>query len=126
MDFKKYYNIPATPEEVYLALTIPLSIQLWTGQNAEMIAEPNTEFSLFDGAIVGKNISFEENKSIVQEWYFGEQENPSIVTIKLHEKGKDTSVEVRQTNIPEEDYNDIIEGWNEEYMGNLIEFFQGE
>lgn len=126
MDFKKYYTIPASPEEVYLALTNPLSIQLWTGQAAEMSTTPNSEFALFDDAIVGKNLEFVENKQIIQEWYFGEQESPSIVTIKLHEKGKDTSVEVRQTNIPDADYTDLVSGWDEEYMGNLLEFFQGE
>ncbi len=61
-DFKKYYSIPATPEYVYLALTNELTLQLWTGDKAEMTAVPGSEFSLWDGAIVGKNLEFEENK----------------------------------------------------------------
>ena len=59
-DFKKYYTIPAPPEEVYLALTNPLSVKLFTGAEAEMSTEPGSEFSLFDGDITGKNIEFEE------------------------------------------------------------------
>ncbi|MES2427845.1 MAG: ATPase, partial [Bacteroidota bacterium] len=35
-DFKKYYIIPAAPDEVYMALTNPLTIELWTGDLAEM------------------------------------------------------------------------------------------
>ena len=82
-NFKKYYLIPAAPELVYLALTNPLTIQLWSGEEAVMGTEPNTEFSLWEGNIVGMNLEFETNKKIVQEWYFGDQEEKSIVTIKL-------------------------------------------
>jgi uncharacterized protein YndB with AHSA1/START domain len=44
-DFKKYYHISASPEEVYVALTNPLTIELWTGETALMSAEPGSEFS---------------------------------------------------------------------------------
>src|SRR5690349_7937778 len=83
-EFKKYFVIPAPPEDVYLALTNPNTIHLWSGEVAEMSTEPDSEFSLWEGAISGRNIEFEENKKIVQQWYFGEQEEPSMVTIKLH------------------------------------------
>src|SRR5688572_11585101 len=116
-DFKKYYIIPAPPEDVYLALTNPLTIQLWSGEEAEMSVEPGSEFSMWEGSIVGKNIEFEQNKKIVQEWYFGEQAESSIVTIKLHPHAEGTSVELRHTNIPDEDYNDIVDGWNHMYFG---------
>ena len=52
-DFKKYYHLPAIPEEVYLALTNPAIIQLWSGEKAEMSTEPGSEFSLWDENIVG-------------------------------------------------------------------------
>ena len=122
-DFKKYYLIPATPEEVYLALTLPATIQLWTGEEAEMSTEPGSEFSLWEGSIAGKNIAFEENKKIVQLWYFGEQEEESIVTIKLHPHKQGTSAELSHTNIPDEAYQEMIEGWNDNYFGLLIKFY---
>ena len=126
-DFKKYYSIPAPPEEVYLALTLPATIQLWSGDLAEMSAEAGTEFSLWDGSIVGKNLEFETGKKIVQEWYFGDEsvENEkSIVTIKLHPDAQGTSVELKHVNIPDEDYKDIVDGWNEIYFGSLREFYE--
>lgn len=127
-DFKKYYNIPAPPEDVYLALTTEITLQLWTGDVAVFDPTPDTEFSLWDGSIVGKNISFEPGKKIVQQWYFGEEEtdSPSIVTLKLHEDKKGTSLEVRQTNIPDEAYEDIAEGWTNSYAASLIEFYEEE
>ncbi|HMJ71328.1 MAG TPA: SRPBCC domain-containing protein [Cyclobacteriaceae bacterium] len=122
-DFKKYYIIPATPEDVYLALTVETTIELWTGDKAVMSAEPGTEFSMWDESILGKNLEFETNKKIVQQWYFGDQEEPSIVTIKLHVHEQGTSMEVRHTNIPDDDYEDIVDGWTNSYVAGLIEFY---
>lgn len=122
-DFKKYYTIPALPEEVYLALTLPATIQLWTGEEAEMSTEPGSEFSLWEGSIVGKNIAFEDGKKIVQQWYFGDQEEASIVTIKLHPHKQGTSAELVHTNIPDEAYQEMVEGWNENYFGLLTRFY---
>lgn len=123
-DFKKYFFIPASPEEVYLALTTESTIRLWTGDTAEMTTEPGSEFSLWDGSISGKNLEFEPGKKLVQEWYFGDQEAPSIVTIKLHPDKNGTSAELRHTNIPDKEYDDMVEGWNDAYFGSLIEFYQ--
>jgi uncharacterized protein YndB with AHSA1/START domain len=125
-DFKKYFIIPAPPEDVYLALTVETTIELWTGDKASMQAVPGTEFSMWDESIVGKNLEFEPGKKIVQQWYFGEQEEPSIVTIKLHPHEDGTSMEVRHTNIPDEDYADIADGWTNSYAAGLIEFYEEE
>lgn len=122
-DYKKYYLVNATPEEIYMALTNPVTIQLWTGEPAEMSTEPGSEFSLWEGSISGKNLEFEPNKKIVQQWYFGEQEEPSIVTIKLHPDKHGTSLELRHTNIPDTDYDDIVNGWNDVYIGSIQDFF---
>jgi activator of HSP90 ATPase len=122
-NFKKYYIIPAQPEEVYLALTNPSTIHLWTGEPAEMSTEPGSEFSLFDGSIVGKNVEFETGKKIIQQWYFGDQKENSMVTIKLHPHSRGTSIELNHTNIPDEDYDDILEGWNDVYFRSLYEFY---
>lgn len=123
-DFKKYYILNATPEEVYAALTNPYTIQLWSGEPATMSDEPNSEFSLWQDSITGLNIEFEKDKKIVQQWYFGEQTEASIVTMKLFADKNKTSLELRHTNIPEEDYESIVAGWNEQYMGSLIDFYE--
>ncbi|MBV8255882.1 MAG: SRPBCC domain-containing protein [Chitinophaga sp.] len=124
-DFKKHFIVRATPEEVYAALTNPATIQLWSGEKAEMSTEPGSEFSLWEDSIVGRNLEFEEGKKIVQEWYFGEEEEtPSIVTILLHPDKKGTDVELRHTNIPDEAYEDITEGWVDQYFGAIIDFYK--
>jgi activator of HSP90 ATPase len=125
-DFKKYYSIPATPDEIYMALTNPITMELWTGEVAEMSTEPGSEFSMWEGSIAGKNLEFEPGKKIVQQWYFDGQSDNSIVTIKLHADKNGTSAELRHTNIPDADFDDMVDGWNNSYFGALIDFFEGE
>ena len=126
-DYKKYFIINAEPEVLYSALTNAATIQLWSGEPAIMSEETGSEFSLWEDSIVGKNLEFEKGKKIVQQWYFGENEEaPSIVTIKLHDHKQGTSVELRHTNIPDEAYDDIVEGWNQVYFASLDEFYTGD
>jgi uncharacterized protein YndB with AHSA1/START domain len=123
-ELKRYYDIPAPPEDIYHALTNPVTLQLWTGEPAVMEAVPGTEFSLWNGSISGRNLEFEPGRKLVQQWYFGDQAEASVVTIILHPKGKGTSVELIHTNIPDKEFNAISRGWNESYFGVLQEFYR--
>ncbi|GGH31293.1 ATPase [Sphingobacterium alkalisoli] len=125
-NFKQYFVIPASPTEIYLALTTEITIRLWTGDTVEIDPQVGGEFSLWDGAITGRFLELEPGKKIVQQWYFGEQEEPSIVTLKLHEHKKGTSLEVNHINIPEDAYDEIVEGWESEYVESLIDFYTEE
>ncbi len=123
-DFKTKIKIKAEAEDIYAALTNPFTIELWSGYPAVMTAEPGTEFSMWDGDIVGKNLEFDPNKKVVQQWYFGDHDEESIATIKIFAQKKDCVVELNHTNIPESDYDDICEGWTEYYLGAIKEFFE--
>ncbi|HKM92698.1 MAG TPA: SRPBCC domain-containing protein [Prolixibacteraceae bacterium] len=119
--FKKYYKLYAAPSDVYNALTNPIMLEIWTGEKAIFEAEPNTDFSLWDGAIIGKNIKFEMDKLVQQIWYFDEME--SKVTFKLHAEKKFTNVELTHENIPDEAYENMTEGWDFDFFGALEELF---
>ncbi len=121
--FKKTFRVNTEPSDVYAALTNPYTIELWSGYPAVMSAEPGNEFSLWDGDITGRNIEFVPDRKVVQEWYFGEQEEKSIVTIMIVPERGESVVTVEHTNIPDDDFNDIAEGWREYYMGAIISFF---
>ena len=123
-DLRKYFRIKGSAEEVYAALTNPFSITLWTGAEATMNEEVGSEFSLFDGDISGINLDFEKNHRIVQEWFFGDQEAKSIVTITLRPDRHFTKIELLHTNIPDEAYEEMEHGWNTHYFGSLKEFFE--
>lgn len=123
-ELRKYFRIKGPSEEIYAALINPFSISLWTGAEASMKEEEGSEFSLFDGDISGKNLEFVQNQKIVQEWYFGDQENKSIVTIILRPDRLYTKIELHHTNIPDEAFEDMEHGWNTFYFGSLKEFFE--
>jgi activator of HSP90 ATPase len=88
-----------------------------------MSTEPGSEFSLWEGDITGKNIEFIQDKKLVQEWYFGEQPEKSIVTITIFPDKDNSSVTVEHTNIPDEEFDSIAEGWRDYYIGAIISFF---
>ncbi len=125
-NIKKTYKIKAEPVFVYAALTNPVSIEFWTGEPAEMQTQPGTEFSLYDGNICGLNLEFIENQKIVQQWYFEGQDEPSIVTLTLLPENEQTVLEVLHTNIPDEAFENIVEGWDEFYIKPLKDFVEEE
>jgi activator of HSP90 ATPase len=122
-EFKKRYTLNATPQDVYNAMTNPLMIEIWTGEPVVMSTEPGSVFEIWDGAITGENMEFVQDKLIVQRWFFGEEED-SIVTIKLHPDRKGTLVELHQTNIPDNAFENMVEGWDQDYFGNLRQLYE--
>jgi activator of HSP90 ATPase len=121
--FKKSFKINAEPSDIYSAITNPYTIELWTGYPAIMPDTPGSEFSLWDGDITGKNLEFIKDKKVVQEWYFGDKPEKSIVTITIQADKGNSIVTVEHVNIPDEDFADIADGWREYYFGAIINFF---
>src|SRR5690606_37033924 len=118
--------VPAAPQDVYKALTTETTIRLCTGDLVQIDPREGGEFPIWDDAIQGRLVTLEPCNRIVQQRYFGDQEKPSLVTIKLHEHKKGTSFELHHSNIPDEAFDDIVEGWNNAYMASLIEFYEEE
>lgn len=121
-NIKRYYILNAEPKDVYNALTNKTMLDIWTGEDAEMEPVEGSVFSLWGGSISGVNLEFEKDRKIVQKWFFEEVED-SIVTMKLHPHNKGTSLELLHTNIPDEAYENISDGWDEDYFGALNELF---
>ena len=121
--FKKTFKINAEPSDIYSAITNPYTIELWSGYPAEMSTESGSEFSLWEGDITGKNIEFIPDRKIVQQWYFGEQQEKSIVTITIAPDRENSVVTVEHNNIPDEEYDGIAEGWREYYFEAIKNFF---
>jgi activator of HSP90 ATPase len=121
--FKKKFKINAEPSDIYSALTNPFTIELWSGYPAKMSEVPDSDFSLWEGDITGKNLEFIRDKKVVQEWYFGDQVEKSIVSITIDPDRENSLVTVEHTNIPDEEFNDIAEGWREYYIGAIVDFF---
>lgn len=125
-DYKSRIKIKAEAEDVYAAIVNPFTIELWTGSKAVMSEVPGSEFSLWDGDISGMNLEFDPLKKVVQQWYFGGQEEPSIVMFKIFQvKGK-VQLDLSHTNIPDGDFDDFAKGWEEHYLEPLKQFLELE
>lgn len=118
-NLRKTIHIKASMEEVFNALTNPLTIELWSGYPAEMESKPGTAFSMYDGDITGTLVSIDPPSMIEQQWDFGEQPEPSIVMIKLFADGKKTRIELEHNNIPDEAFDNISTGWKDYFLGAL-------
>jgi uncharacterized protein YndB with AHSA1/START domain len=121
---RQKHFIKATPEEVFFAITNPFTIELWSGYPARMEAREGTEFSIFEGDISGRNIKITENRQLIQEWYFGDRQEESIVSITLIPHQSGTNVSLEQTNVPDEAWEELQEGWRNFYWGAIKEFFK--
>jgi len=123
-DIRRTIHIKSSREEVFNAITNPLTIELWSGYPAIIEASVDTEFSLFDGDITGKILSVEKPSMIEQEWDFGDQTIASIVHLELSEEAGKTKIELLHTNVPDEAYDDISTGWKDSYLGALKSYLE--
>ena len=115
---KQAYKINASVEKVWEALVNPEIINKWGGGPAKM-SDKLEDFSLWGGDVYGKNIEVVPCKLLKQEWYGGKWAKPSIMSFKLSEKDGLTTVELFQTDIPDEEEKDIDMGWKDYYMEPL-------
>ena len=120
--FKETFSLNAGAEDVFSALTNPVTIELWSGYPAVMKAEAGALFSLWEGDIEGMILEIKENKKIVQEWFFGDQEERSIATIILVRDYGKTQLTIEHTNIPDDAFDNISTGWKDYIVGAIDRF----
>src|ERR1043165_9674217 len=105
------YDIVAPTERVWQALTNPEIIAKWSGSPAQMDGKSGSEFKLWNGDVYGQNIECIENQKLVQHWYGGKWDKPSILTITLTPRSVDTHLDLLHEEIPDQEASKIEEGW---------------
>ncbi|MBF8250205.1 MAG: Activator of Hsp90 ATPase 1 family protein [Candidatus Levybacteria bacterium] len=121
---KQTYLINSTLDEVWQALVNPKYINAWGGGPVKMNEKKGTKFELWGGDIHGKNIEVVPLKKLVQEWYGGKWEKPSVVTFTLTKDGNKTKLNLLQTDVPDNEVKDIDDGWKEYYLGPMKEYLE--
>lgn len=120
---KQTYEMKASPEEVFTALTDPTVIEKWSGAPATMDDQTGTEFSLWNGSIHGKNLKVVPNEKLVQDWYSEKWDKPSKATFILESSDEGTLVNLIHENVPDNELDDIDDGWKRYYLGPMKEMF---
>lgn len=118
------YHINASPKKVWQALVDPKIIHKWGGGEAKMDDKVGYRFSLWGSEIFGKNIEVDPEKKLVQEWYGGRWDKPSIVTFTLEKDSTGTVLELNHEEIPDNELDDVDEGWKKFYLGPLKDLLE--
>ena len=121
---RKMYKISSTIDRVWQALVDPKVINEWGGGPSKMDSEVGNEFELWNGDIYGKNIEVESKSKLVQEWFGGDWAKPSILTFTLKKDKEGVILELEQKEVPDEEFEDIDDGWDEYYLGPMKQMLE--
>ena len=123
-DLRKTIHIKVPREEVFNAITNPLTIELWSGYEARMEASQGSQFSMFDGDITGTIRTLDPPALLEQVWDFGDQDQDSVVRIELFDESGKTRVELSHTHIPDDAFENIETGWKHYYLEALKSYLE--
>ena len=119
-------KLQASPHDVYEALMDSKKNAAFTGAAAKISQKKGGKFSTFDDYATGENLELVPDKKIVQSWRAADwpKGHYSVATFELKPAGKGTQLDFTQTDIPEEVYDDIEQGWVEWYWEKLKTYFK--
>ncbi len=115
-------SIPASPKQVYEALTDPKQFsQLAGGAPTEISAESGGPFSCFGGMIEGRNIELVPDQRIVQAWRVRNWPPGlySIARFELEGEGDGTRLVFEHSGFPEGEREHLASGWHANYWEPL-------
>jgi activator of HSP90 ATPase len=116
VDFK------TTPQRIYAALLSSKDFAAFTGAAAEIDPKPGGAFSLFGGAVVGRNVELIPNQRIVQAWRVVADFPDGVYTMvkfELKPRNSETSVVLDQAGFAEGDFDHLSAGWHSHYWEPL-------
>lgn len=123
---KQTVTIPADSQKVYDAFMDDKVHSEFTGSKATGKPVVGAKFTAWDGYIFGKNLELEKGKKIVQEWQtidWPKGYGPSRFELTFKKVKNGTEITMIHSNIPQEQKEELAEGWNEFYWTSLKEYF---
>ncbi len=119
--------IKSTPHELYEVFMDSKKHSKLTESKAKVSREVGGSFSVYEGALSGKNVELIQDKKIVQTWR-GNGENwskgyYSTITLILEPVESGTLIKFTHIDIPEGAYESVKEGWIAYYWDPLKEMF---
>lgn len=115
----------AAPDEIFAALTQEAEFGAMTGAPAQINPVPGGEFSLFGGAIHGRNIECVPGTRLVQAWRSSTWEDGvySVVRFELAPVASKTRVILDHAGFPDGTGEHLDAGWHPNYWEPLTRQF---
>ena len=119
-------TIKVTPHEVYEALMDSRKNAKFTGGKGSISRKIGGRFSAYDGYAEGVNLELVPDKKIVQSWRGSDWEGEvfSEATFELEEVEGGTKLTFTQSGVPEDQYEDISQGWRDYYWKPMKEMLE--
>jgi activator of HSP90 ATPase len=119
-------TIKASADDVYEALMDSKKHAKFTGDKASISRKVGGKFSAFDGYAEGTNLELVPDKKIVQSWRASDwpEGHYSKATFSFKEVAGSTRLTFTQTGVPEEQYEDISQGWRDYYWAPMKQMLE--
>ena len=120
--------IKGTPHEIYEVFMDAKKHSKLTESKAKVSREIGGTFSIYEGALSGKNVELIQDKKIVQTWRGGGENWSkgyySTITLVLEPVDNGTLIKFTHSDIPEGAYESVKEGWDKYYWEPLKEMLE--
>ena len=116
----------ATSHDIYETLMDSKKHSQLTGSKAQISKKVGAKFSIYEGEIQGVNLELVPDRKIVQSWRYSDwpEGHYSKATFLLEESKGVTKLTFTQTEVPEELYQDVAQGWRDYYWQPMKEMLE--
>jgi activator of HSP90 ATPase len=127
-NIRQTVTFKAAPHEVYEVLMDQKKHAKLVGSEASISRKAGGKFVIYGGDIEGKNLELDPDQKIVQTWRFNDwpEGHFSTVTFVFTPIEKGTRLTFTQTDVPDDKYEEIKQGWTDYYWSPLKQMIQKE
>ena len=123
---KQTVTFKASAHQVYEALMDSRKHAQFTGGKASISRKVGGKFSAFDGYAEGVTLELVPDEKIVQTWRASDWPAGiySRVTFAIKEVKGGARLTFTQSGVPEEQYEDVSQGWKDYYWGPMKQMLE--
>ena len=118
-------DFAVAPGRVFQVLTDEKQFAAMSGAPAKIENREGGAFSLFGGAIIGRNLELVDGKRVVQAWRDAAWNAGlySVIRFELSAAGKGTHLSFDQSGYPQSDRASLVAGWKSHYWEPMQAYF---
>jgi activator of HSP90 ATPase len=122
-------SLPAQAERLFAMYLDAVIHGAITGDKVTISAKEGSVFRAFDGMVYGKTIAVAHATYIVQLWRgctWKVEDPDSILVLNFLPNGEFGTIELTQVNIPENQFDNVNNGWQEYYWTPWRDYLEKE